>query len=71
MNKDYIYSLGDIVWTIQDDTNLVEAWTVKQVFIIVTSTTIVKYVLAGKRGSFVFLEDDIYATLSDALAVLI
>ena len=71
MIKSYIYNLGDIVWTLQDETDIVETWTVKQITINVTSTeetgTTIKYVLAGRRGSLQFLEADIYETLTDAL----
>lgn len=71
MIRNYVYNLGDIVWTLQNETNIVESWIVKQVLINVTSDaidgTVVKYVLAGKRGSFKFLESDMYETIADAL----
>ncbi len=74
MIKTYAYALGDVVWTLQDETNIVEAWTVKQVTISVVSVeddgTIIKYVLAGKRGSLIFLEENIYETLADALSAI-
>lgn len=71
MNETYLYALNATVWTIQDETNIVESWSVKQVTIVCTeAATVVKYVLKGLRGSIIFLEEDVYETLEDALETI-
>lgn len=68
MNETYLYALDSTVWTIQEETNIVESWFVKQITITCTEDdTVVTYILRNGRGTFIYLEDDLFETLEDAL----